>query len=292
MRYDILIIWGNGLSFIENIISEIRDDTNFKIVRLKYHEYQNTEVFLKDIYSCDTAPWEHLKSKSNYLTKEPKNCMVVLVKNLRPKEKIVGSGQFTHKQCQNLVDLKTKIRSLYNPKFKDRNKKINPLPTGVSHDHCIHSTDYEEQTDYLLNYFEMNSVQYYNRYENLNYNIPYHLTPEKFELKELELTSLRCNIIDFGFTAVKDSPHYKYVTGNISDYCDYVKKNIGYKLQEDHFIGSFDKLIKNFKEDYLDEKNRKQYILTTSEGIILDGTHRASILISKGIKKVKCLQIK
>ena len=41
MRYDILIIWGNGLNCVPHIINEIAIDSNFQIVRLKYHSFTN-----------------------------------------------------------------------------------------------------------------------------------------------------------------------------------------------------------------------------------------------------------
>ena len=150
MRYDILIIWGNGLNYVPEIVNEIAIDSNFEIIRLKYHSFANTETFIRDVYNCDTVPWEHLISKSKYLHTAPQKCMVIIVKNFRPQEQMVGSGEFKHIQCQNITNLKIRIRSKYNPKFLDTNKQINPLPRGISHEHVIHGTDYQSQTDYLL----------------------------------------------------------------------------------------------------------------------------------------------
>ena len=164
MRYDILIIWGNGLNCVPEIVDEIAIDSNFQVVRLKYHSFTNTESFIRDVYECDTVPWGHLKSKSKYLHTAPQKCMVIIVKNLIPREQMVGDGEFRHIQCQNITDLKTRIRSKYNPKFKNVNQQINPLPRGISHEHVIHATDYQSQTDYLLKYFNLN-----NNFGNLNF---------------------------------------------------------------------------------------------------------------------------
>ena len=92
VRFDLFIIWGNGLNFIPEIISEIREDNNYKIIRLKYHRFNNTDKFVKNIYKCDSVPIEHLISKTRYLLKSPKRIMSVLVKNRDPREFEVGTG--------------------------------------------------------------------------------------------------------------------------------------------------------------------------------------------------------
>ena len=82
MRYDLFIIWGNGLNFIPEIISEIREDKNYKIVRLKFHRFNNTDKFIRNIYKCDSVPIRHLISKTRYLLKSPQKILSVLVKKL------------------------------------------------------------------------------------------------------------------------------------------------------------------------------------------------------------------
>ena len=49
MRFDLFIIWGNGLKYIPEIISKIRNDENFKIERLKYHKFEDANKFIKNI---------------------------------------------------------------------------------------------------------------------------------------------------------------------------------------------------------------------------------------------------
>ena len=293
MRYDIFIVWGNGLNYAPEIVNEIAIDSNFKIIRLKYHFFAHTETFIKDVYKCDTVPWDHLISKSRYLHSSPQKCMVIIVKNLRPQEQMVGSGEFKHIQCQNITNLKIRIRSKYNPKFLDANKQINPLPRGVSHEHIIHGTDYEDQVEYLLNYFGLGSINYYNRYNKLNYLLPWHLNLKpktKIIEREQNISDLKCSIFNKGIIQIQDSPHFKYVKGDKDDYLSYVSKNIGVTLQENHFHQSFDHLISNFDLNY-QEAEKKSCIIVNSGNIILDGLHRCSIMLKLGVKKVKCLVI-
>ena len=292
MRFDLFIIWGNGLNFIPEIISEIREDENYEIVRLKYHRFNNTDKFVKNIYKCDSVPIEHLISKTRYLLKSPKRIMSVLVKNRDPREFEVGTGEFRHIQCSKINQTKLNIRSKYNPLFKYRFRTINPLPRGVSHEHCIHTTDYESQTEYLLKFLDMKSIGFYKRYDNLNIEIPWHLHLGKYNIiKKLNINELKCSIIDEGLVFIKDTPHFKFVRGNKSPYIEYFNRNIGEKLQEDHYPEAFEKLITNFDENYNNKTKKKSYIIINKENLILDGLHRVSILKSIGSESIECLQI-
>ena len=292
MRYDLFIIWGNGLNFIPEIISEIREDKNFKIVRLKYHRFNNTEKFIKNIYKCDSVPIRHLISKTRYLLKSPQIIMSVLVKNYDPKELEMGSGDFRHIQCERINQTKLNIRSKFNPLFKNIKKRINPLPKGVSHEHCIHATDYESQTEYLLKFLDLKNISFYKRYDDLNLEIPWHLSLGKNNIiKDVNLSELKCSVIDRGIVPIEDTPHFQYVQGYKNTYIEYVNKNIGEKLQEDHYPESFEKLINNFDLKYNDKRLKKSYIILNKDNVILDGLHRASILKSIGSEIIECLQI-
>ena len=292
MRYDVFIIWGNGLNYIPNIIKEIDFDLNFKIVRLKYYSFTDTQSFIKDVYSCDTVPWEHLIAKSNYLHSAPKKCMTLIITNLSPQEKLVGHGKFQHVQCQNITNLKNRIRSKYNPKFSNTSKRIAPLPKGVSHDHVIHATDYSSQTDYLLRYFKLNTVDYYKRYDNLDYHIPWHLDVSALDIieNEINISDLKCNVLGKGIIRVKDSPHFKYVKGDKLEYQSYIDKHIGRELQENHFCEAFDRLIKSYDPNYKSD-GKKSLIIVNENNVIVDGLHRASILTNLNIKQTRVINI-
>ena len=291
MRYDSFIIWGNGLNYISDIMSIIRNDGNYNIIRIVTRNIDNMKEFIKDVYRCDTVPWHHLVAKSKYLLSSPKKCVFILVENKEPEESYFGQGEFRHIQCQKINNTKKIIRSNYNPPFSDSNKVIPPLPKGVSHNHCIHATDYESQVEYLLNYFNLKNLDYYRKYKNHSHYIPWHLSGvNNYNLIEIELTNLFANI---GGKAIKieHTPHYQYVLENKEVYVNYFNNNFGINLQEDHFPESFDNLIKNLNENYIREDGKKSHIIINSRNIILDGVHRAAILKSKGVDKVKCIQI-
>jgi len=290
-RYDSFIIWGNGLKNIDGIFEHIRSDNNFDVIRIAIFGIENMKQFINAVYGCDTFPMDHLIAKTKYLLKEPKYCVFILVKNKNPDVEHFGSGAFAHNECKNVKKLKIKIRNEYNPSFKDSTKQVKPLNVGVSHDHCIHTTDYESQTEYLLNAFGLGSLQYYKRHEaKSEYYIPYHLEPTKFEELEVNIDDLLVNTAEEKNISIEKTPHFDYVNGNKKPYIEYFQKHFGTKLQEDHFPIAFDNLIKTFNIDYIREDGKKSFILVHGN-IVQDGLHRLCILKKMGIEKTKVLLI-
>jgi len=290
MRHDVFIVWGNGLDYIPNIVDMVRSDENFNILRMVYKDIDNMQEFIRDVYECDTVPWEHLVAKSKYLLEAEKRCMCILVENKNPNEKIMGEGRFRHIQCQKINNLKASIRGKYNPRTLDPNSQRFPLPMGVSHDHCIHATDYEEQTEYLLKYFNLNTIAFYKRYDNYPAYIPWHLDVTTTKVVDVAIADLRANI-NGRSVKIEDTPHYQYVLGNQNAYKTYFHMNFGRTLQEDHFPESFDDLINNFDENYKRYDGKESYIIINKENIISDGVHRASILKSNRKDVIKCLMV-
>ena len=80
--------------------------------------------------------------------------MIIFVKNNNPQEELVGIDRFRKIQCQYINGIKIKIRNQFNPKHTDRNFHKDPLNQGISHDHVVHTSDYEKQVDYFLRLVE------------------------------------------------------------------------------------------------------------------------------------------
>ena len=137
----------------------------------------------------------------------------------------------------------------------------------------------------------MQSLSFYKRFDNLNVEIPWHLSFRNARIKKININSLRCNIIDEGIKLIEETPHFHYVQGNKKIYIDYVNKNIGLKLQQDHYPLSFDKLINNFDKNYSDFSSKKSYIIINLDNVIMDGLHRVAILKSIGEEVITCLEI-
>jgi len=85
---------------------------------------------------------------------------------------------------------------------------------------------------------------------------------------------------------LKDSPHYKFLCGDIKPYIDYLK----IANQPDHSVLKYEKLIQQFS--YLSSKYENDYIVCLKKDdvyIIQDGFHRACILLHTGKKEIDIL---
>ena len=81
---------------------------------------------------------------------------------------------------------------------------------------------------------------------------------------------------------VKYSPHYTYVMGNKKDYINYMKSSgiyAGYGLE--HSFSKYDNLIKDFDKSKM---GVIKCVLRNGKYILVDGVHRVSILLNRGIE--------
>ena len=285
MRYDYFLIWGNGVDKTREIVSEIRNNDNFDIILIKKLKTKNINKFVDDIYECDTVPIAHLRTKTQYLLKSKPNMIFILVKNQKPDEQIVGQGQFQHTQCLKINEMKKTIRNKFNPKFSDLKKQIMPLNVGVSHEHIIHASDYESQVSHVLNVVGLQNLSYFKRNDNNRINIPYYLTINNMTPYVVNIDSLKANILGKGLVHIKDTPHYKYLSGDKDTYENYFLKYFGKELMSDHFPESFDKLIDVYDPNYL-----KSFPIINSNGQILDGVHRIAIAYFNDQKTIQVIK--
>jgi len=291
VRYDCFLIWGNGLAHIAAIASMIRNHGNFNIIRFKKVQIADMAQFVKDIYACDSAPWEHLIAKSRYLMNSALMAVFILAINRKPDEHQKGQNSgFRHIECRKMTALKLAIRNAFNPHYPT-NRRRAPLNAGVSHEHCIHGSDYESQAEYILRLLGLQDIAYHKRNDDCEYFFPYHITaPRDYTLGAKQLDDLRVNILDKGLVKIEDAPHYQYVCGDTEPYTDYFYKHFGTKLCEDHFPGAFDKLIKGFELNHVRWDGRKSHIIIRGN-TILDGVHRAAIAQQRNIEGLQCIQI-
>jgi len=286
-KYCYFLIWGNGIQYSEKIINQIRNDKNFKIVLIKYHEVEDINKFVKQIYSVDYAPLSHLKAKIKYLLNSNPQVMIIFAINKNHQEKIFGEGGFRHIECEYVKNFKENIRN-----------KFNPIKNGIrTHEHVIHASDSEYQADYLLKKLGyIDGIKHLSKKPNSILPTPYHLKPfDKFVIKKIDIDSIYCNVIygnkkDFALkkTDLVNTPHYKCLNGDTLSYEKYIKSFSGYILTDDHYPENYKLLEKDFL--YLDKKNQLNYIIIKefqlNNYLILDGVHRASILKKQGYKKI------
>ncbi|AKF24140.1 hypothetical protein YH65_01005 [Sulfurovum lithotrophicum] len=285
-RIDYILIWGHGIKYFEEIRLLIRESPDFNIKKIIFHKPKSINKLVKVIYSYDYAPFEHLKAKTKYLKKTPEEVIFLFIENKNPDVDYLGEGSFRHEESLSLKQLKEKIRDKYNPR-KDGKRTEN---------HIIHASDNELQTDYILKYLSFKEGVKIFQSRNKYLSLPYYIDKiNKLKIKKIPINALICNIAvgknryDCSTTStnIMNSPHFQGLTKDISIYKEYIDKYIGGVLTEDYYperlIALSDKL------EYLQNDYCNAYIVVkkvNNDYLILDGLHRASVLLSRDMKKI------
>lgn len=290
-RFDCILIWGHGLLYFDNILNDIKANKNFEILKISRYKPKSIKSFVKEIYSHDYAPVWHLKSKTKYLLSTPREVCFVFVKNLNPNEDYFGNNNFRHKESLTLKYFKEELRDKYNS-YED-NKR--------THNHVIHATDTQLQTDKILKFIGYKQGIYDFNKENKFLDLPHYIKgANHFKFEMVNVSELYCNIIvgkswESYITKtmpIKESPQYKGISENMILYENYIKKFLGGPLQENYNLERYKKLIEGF--EYLKSPYENSFVVTkkvNDKYIILDGLHRASCHIYIGNKKIKICQI-
>jgi len=299
-RYDFFTIWGNGLSHKDEILDILRNEDSLKIIRIESRTVKNMKKFIFDLYRCDTVPIWYLRAKLKYLFMVKPEILVVFVKNYNPQEMPAGQGAFRKVQCQHINQIKIRIRNQYNPRHPDKSFQIKPLDKGVSHEHVIHASDYEEQVDYFLKMLgHENGIQYlHGDNENLPFEMPYYLKkPDTYIYKTILIDKLRASILDDSdgksfihhIRKITETPHYQSLSQGPDDYRKYLEKFKYTLLTEDSYWGKFKKL----NELHTDQIKEFDRIIVTCESDyyrILDGVHRAAVALYHNLKHIRCVE--
>ncbi len=285
-RIDYILIWGHGVDCFNDIRSIIRESCNFNIKKIIFHKPKSINKLVNVIYSYDYAPLEHLKAKTEYLKKTPEEVIFLFIENKNPDVDYLGEGFFRHKESLRLKQLKEEIRDKYNPRIDGKRTE----------NHIIHASDNELQTDYILKYLAF--AEGVKIFQNSNYflSVPYYIGKiNKLKIKKVPVSMLVCNIVigknryDFSTTStnIKKSPHYRGLNEDMSIYKKYIDKYIGGALTEDYYP---ERLITlSDKLEYLQNDYSNAYIVVKKVNgnyLIQDGLHRASVLLSRGIKEI------
>lgn len=93
---------------------------------------------------------------------------------------------------------------------------------------------------------------------------------------------------------LRETPHFRYINNDKNSYLAYLEKygeNVGYGIE--HSVENFEKLLSD-KHAYLEGKFSSNYIICEKyktsfwgyKNIIIDGVHRACLLLKQGFKEV------
>jgi len=280
-RLDYFLIWGHGTQHTREILEIIRRQKAVQILAIHKKTVADIAKFVGQIYSSDFVPLEHLAAKTRYLLDTPSEVVLILARNLEPQERFFGEGAFRHIQCQRIKAIKEEIRDRFNPRRDGKRTE----------DHVVHASDFESQTEHVLEILGLPPVAYFTRRPNRELDVPYHLPPfENYVLKEVPVDSLYANILGRGVVPISQTPHYRYLLGEQAAYRAYHAAHFGRELTDDHLPETFDRLIASFDSNRFLEHGNKSYIVAVQrpgqEYQILDGVHRAALLKQHDVKSV------
>lgn len=205
-RYMCFIVWAHGLPYLDELIEKLEDDPDWDILMAKQVQGFSPETFILKVYGCDTYPLEHLQSKIKYLKVLPGEALFLFVKCHNTDGNIAGSGYFRAWQADKMVAFKRYFREKYNPRCPDG---------SMRHDHVIHGTDNEGQTDYLLKLLGYaDGIRIFEK--NAPFDIPHHIRwTGKYRIASVPIVTLRANIlfregsvVSTRFVALAKTPQY------------------------------------------------------------------------------------
>ena len=289
-RFDSFIIWYHGFEYLNEII-KIINQHDCDILYIKKNKYDDVLDVINLVYSFDNSiPKEHLNGKTKYLQDLNGNefyFIIVLNKNYIPQ--VYGKNtKFEISSCKNIVNIKWKIRELFNPKFK--NDTLQPslkLKPGVSHNHVIHACDTLDETVELSKHFcnfHPNKLLK-NSCVNGKLKSPYFLKEFKtYKIEQININDVKCRIFtnnNIESVNISETPHYKYITGDKNKYINYINKYIGIILHDNHLPYKYDNLIRNFDVKNYNFDEEKRFIFVNKNNEILDGLHRICILYNE-----------
>lgn len=264
----IMIIWGHGLKYINEIIEILEANPNFIIRSFTKKKIVNMSKFIRKVYHHDYAPYHHLKSKTRYLSKVEKKVMFISFSNLSNDYDFVDIGRFRHLESASIRSMKNKIRGHFNPKNSIEN-------------HVVHVTDYHNQTKMLLHLFPDVA---------LNEDCHFHKSLiSKFG--SIKLINLSIDFADISLNRYKhpfngeliDTPHFKFIDGNKEYYKSYLSENLGLKLRNYYSESKFMRQVMQ----YHTQQSLNGFIVLRNDKSkfwVVDGMHRLSILKSNGVK--------
>ncbi len=285
-RYDYFLIWGNGLSYKEEMLDIIRGYEFIKILRIMDYRPKSIARFVRRVYSYDYAPFQHLKSKTKYLLKTEPGITLIFVRNESPREIYRGQGAFRHIECARIKSIKEEIRNKFNPR-KDGKR---------TEEHVVHASDNESQVDHILRYLgRKNGLAYLKNVPNPLLNLPHYLPKfAKFIVRQIHVSQLYATVVrgtrnSFRTKVVEldQMPQFACLTGDVTAYQQYLSEFLGGPLTFDYSVEKLMRLSRNLV--YLEKPHTTSFILTRELGpnqyLVLDGAHRACILKFRNVKQ-------
>lgn len=292
-RYDYFLICGHILKYRNEIINTIRANRYIKLLKILDHRPKSITRLVNTIYSSDYAPFEHLKTKMEYLLKNNRNVLFIFVHNKNAQEVWHNHGSYQHLERKLMNSIQEKIC----------NKFVSRKDANCTEEYIVYTSCNESQVDHILKYLGVkDGIGSFRNVPNPLLSPPYYITKfDKFTIRCVNSSQIYCNILrgtkeSFWTEAlhIEETPHLACLTGDMRSYEEYLSRFLGGPLTCDYSVENLLRFSQNFV--YLKPPYATSYILTKkfkpNQYLILDGVHRASILKSRGINNFPVAVIK
>ena len=301
-EYHAMVLYSSGFQYFEDIISIVRNADGMDIVRIGMMEVTSMEDLIFKLYrkEYELHP-EHILSKLSYLKSLHLQVCIVVVRDSFPLYGEYGVDEDWKVMAnKNIVDLKWIIRKRFNPPAEDGR--------SFSHHHVVHFTDTQDQAEEIfafvpglpsnVNTYAQSHSDFYTPYHDL---LSDHKNRNSYSMRLINISQLRVSCgatqgdcVKGEVVPVELSPHFQFLAmSNESTYSQYYLAGLqSGTFVDDHTVGAFWALVQNFNptsyggcfRHALDGKLRRGYIIVDENMKILDGVHRAALLMLYGIQ--------
>lgn len=298
--WHLMVIWGHGLQYDTSIWHDIHNMTGLVMVYQKQIHFASLADVIEHLYreDIDRIGKEHIDAKSQFLfgLTNADTARVVVLYDTDPKVTTTGVGKWKMAVNQRMVKLKWGIRKKFNPKLTDTGKRDQ---YGVfSHHHVVHISDTDKGVDDMLQYLHLPTTATLAK-THANVFTPWHIhLPDQYAIQNVDINTLligcatsvgacgNASKVHGGAVLVRDSAHYAFTSGhNKALYEKYYRAGVtSGTLTDDHTSDSFQQLQQSFR-NYptthcgFDGKRRQSIIIVNGRRIV-DGAHRAAILLA------------
>ena len=291
-----MIVWGHGLERYQDIIAMVHTTT--PSVRLWYQKITSVKdigKFVQNLYQEDVARvgGGHISAKTAYLKTKGNKLGVVVLFDPNCVVTTYGDGKWKISANKRMVDLKWTIRRAFNP--NPDGKTVRDQFGVFSHHHVVHVSDTTEGVDLTLKGLGLPTTTTLQRTHHAFFTPWFIGPPSKYKVETVPVASLQIGCAatvgkcqQGKSVSVSESLQYAFAVGKEDLYAAYYSDGLfGGRLTDDHTVESFRRLRNSFvPEQYppcqcgYDGVERRAMIVVGANNRILDGAHRAALLLA------------
>ncbi len=279
--FHYFVITPSGRKHTEDILAMLKGESEISVHHTRHYKRIKAGRVIALLLDSDLS----IQNKKKMLRELVPGSLIVIVCCSNRKDDYFGEGANRHKENLKIKELKHRIRDRYDSLLSSKQKGK----------HVVYASDNELQADYLLKY--MGYPQGINKFmpkpgisfPSIGNGI------RKFTIKKMKMDDITARFFHkkgrgktkMMETPIAETPHFHALKKGIQHYADYINKLkykvVTYNTDPNRFAA----LSTDLK--YLSPPHDSNYIMVRHRDgkyILLNGHHRASILLSRGVKEI------